>query len=102
MRLEPRAAEVLDALARFKASPDWRREHGRYIPGPEPWLNDESWEVPPEALAPADPVPRDDDSPGFERRAVSEAELDDLLGVGSGGESEFGDQTERGDGTLDR
>jgi hypothetical protein len=37
-------------------SEDWTKEGGRYIPGPEPWLNNQRWEAcpkPARAVGPA-------------------------------------------------
>jgi hypothetical protein len=45
MKLEPIASHVLGALRRCKASQDWLKQGGQYIPGPEPWLNDTPWET---------------------------------------------------------
>ena len=47
-------AVILRALAHQKASPDWRKESGRYVPYPATWLNRGQWtdevtvDVPPE------------------------------------------------------
>jgi hypothetical protein len=35
---------ILAAVARHKASPDWQRNDGRYIPYPASWLNGRRWE----------------------------------------------------------
>ena len=34
---------VLEALSRAKASEQWRRDNGRYIPHPATWLNQGRW-----------------------------------------------------------
>jgi hypothetical protein len=43
--LEPLTETIVSAVNRFTNSPDWRKNDGQFIPGPEPWLNDESWEA---------------------------------------------------------
>ncbi len=46
-RLDPDAelfAEIMAGLERAKASPDWRKEGGRYIPYPARWLDGRGWE----------------------------------------------------------
>ena len=80
-KLEPMADVVVAAVHRFRVSPDWQREGGRFIPGPEPWLNDESWEVPASALSPSGNAANDatllaDGRTPDERLAL----LDDILG----------------------
>ena len=61
--LEPMADVIVSAVKWFTNSPDWRKNDGQFIPGPEPWLNDESWEVPqgtspsPEDFDGTEPVP---------------------------------------------
>ena len=35
---------ILEALALQSASPDWKRENGKYIPHPATWLNARRWE----------------------------------------------------------
>lgn len=50
--LEEISKKVVDAVRLHKVSAEWNRNDGQYIPGPEPWLNDEAWEVPQEALFP--------------------------------------------------
>jgi len=44
----PAVGVVLAALERDKASDDWLRERGRYIPGADQWLLDRQWERLPE------------------------------------------------------
>ena len=36
--------KIMKALKEQKASDQWRRENGRYIPSPVKWLNQERWE----------------------------------------------------------
>jgi len=46
-KLRPSATLVdlmLEALCRQCASPEWRREHGIYIPYPQKWLNEARWD----------------------------------------------------------
>lgn len=50
--LESMSPRIARALECFKASRDWTKDGGQFMPGPEPWLNDESWEVPLSSLAP--------------------------------------------------
>lgn len=50
MNLEEMAEAVVDAVKRFKTSAEWQKENGQYIPRPERWLNEESWEAPAETL----------------------------------------------------
>jgi hypothetical protein len=41
--LEPRADDVIRSLQAWKASWDWTKDDGQYIPGPEPWIEDEKF-----------------------------------------------------------
>jgi DNA-binding MarR family transcriptional regulator len=66
---EKLAAVMLEALEQQKASPDWQREGGRFIPYPARWLSGRRWED-----QAADPMA------GL-THPVSEEELDRLLGV---------------------
>jgi hypothetical protein len=45
--LDGKIDEVLAALAAWKASPDWLKEEGQFIPAPLVWLNNRRWETPP-------------------------------------------------------
>jgi hypothetical protein len=45
--LEPLATQIIASLDRCKASADWLKEGGKYIPGPAPWLNDTPWKTKP-------------------------------------------------------
>lgn len=49
-KLEPLAARVVAALASSKASPDWLKEAGAYIPEPIRWLKKTPWETDPSDL----------------------------------------------------
>jgi hypothetical protein len=40
----PKLEVLLAALERDKASEDWTRQKGRYIPSAERWLTDRQWE----------------------------------------------------------
>lgn len=40
-----KAEEVMVSLEAFKASADWSREGGRFIPAPLVWLNQDRWEA---------------------------------------------------------
>lgn len=42
-RLKPDLDNVLSGLKRWKASEQWRKDGGRYIPHPTTWLNREGW-----------------------------------------------------------
>lgn len=37
-------AEIKDRLEAFKASEDWRKDDGKYIPMPATWINGKRWE----------------------------------------------------------
>jgi len=41
---EPLLADILKAIERQKASDQWKRDGGRYIPNPSTWLNQGRWE----------------------------------------------------------
>lgn len=40
----PALSRILSALHTAKASPDWKKEHGKYIPHPATWLNQGRWD----------------------------------------------------------
>jgi hypothetical protein len=44
-KLEAKADAILAALEWSKASPDWTKQGGAFIPGPHPWLGDTPWET---------------------------------------------------------
>ncbi len=50
LKLESVAEQVIAALRRCKASPDWTKENGQYIPMPHSWLNKTPWETDPTEL----------------------------------------------------
>lgn len=45
-KLETIADTVIAGVERWKASDQWRKANGDYIPGPLPWIRDEAWEAP--------------------------------------------------------
>jgi hypothetical protein len=73
LKLEPIAAQVIGALRRDKASRQWAEQAGRFIPGPEPWLNDTPWETDPAELG--SPAAPEDDPMSGNRKPVT----DDVL-----------------------
>jgi hypothetical protein len=76
--LERVSESVLHALARSKASPDWQRDGGRFVPQPLSWLNDTPWETDDsEATAPDPETAHYRDPPA--------AEIDAVLNSSSGG-----------------
>lgn len=54
--LEDDAQNVVDSLRRSRASPQWARDGGRYIPKPENWLNDTPWTEPAQRRANGHPA----------------------------------------------
>ncbi len=44
-KLEPLADSIVAVLAKCKASPDWTKEDGQFIPFPMTWLNRTPWET---------------------------------------------------------
>ena len=63
-RLEPLTEQVLKSLERCKASLDWKKENGQFIPQPASWLNDTPWETDPGDLVGAAPSDGFDDFRG--------------------------------------
>lgn len=48
-RDRPRIDDLLESIRKAKASPQWAKEGGQYIPHPATWLNRGQWaDVPPE------------------------------------------------------
>ena len=41
--LEDTFPKLMDALAKFKTTPEWKMENGRYIPYPATWIHGERW-----------------------------------------------------------
>lgn len=58
-KLDVSADELISALGAFKASHDWQKERGRFIPAPLVWLRQQRWQAAP-ALT---PVTEDDEHP---------------------------------------
>lgn len=52
--LDAKADAILQALEAFKASWDWRKNDGAYIPMPATWLHQERWDNAPALCAPAE------------------------------------------------
>jgi hypothetical protein len=78
--LETMADRVIAALSRSRASRDWNREAGAYVPMPSTWLNRTPWETDPAEQADGVPVDEDRYSPGFVPRRYTAAELDEMFG----------------------
>jgi hypothetical protein len=78
-RLEPIADQVIASLRRSKASRDWTKEDGAFIPQPLTWLNKTPWETDPGELQPAAPEgangeyrdPTDDELAEYRREVAS-------------------------------
>lgn len=47
-KLDAIADDVIIALEAWKASKDWRKNSGAFIPAPKVWLNGRRWETPPQ------------------------------------------------------
>ncbi len=80
--LEPFADKVIDALERCKASRDWTKSGGQFVPFPQTWLNRTPWETDPADMVerPAEPEP---DDTGFQRTLDGDAVVslcNELLG----------------------
>ncbi len=58
------AGAIVDSVRRFKASADWTKNGGQFIPGPMPWLRSEAWEVPAAAFAGSAPTSEPSDDRG--------------------------------------
>lgn len=43
--LEPQAGRIVEAVRAAKASRDWRKDNGEYVPAPHTWLNEARWEA---------------------------------------------------------
>lgn len=41
--LEDTFPKIMDALAKFKTTPEWKKENGRFIPYPATWIHGERW-----------------------------------------------------------
>lgn len=53
-KLEPIADTVINALQRCKASSDWHKQAGQFIPFPITWLGNTPWETDPAEMTSAD------------------------------------------------
>ena len=38
---------MLDSITLYEQSDEWKRDKGRFIPGPDKWLSDKAWKYPP-------------------------------------------------------
>jgi hypothetical protein len=47
-KLSERADEVIGALEQWKVGDLWNKDGGKFVMGPERWLNERNWETPPE------------------------------------------------------
>ena len=54
----PPINELQAALRAFKASPEWRRDAGKFIPSPESWLTERRWQDAPAYSPPAKAKPK--------------------------------------------
>lgn len=70
--------KILNSLAEHKYSHDWTREHGRFIPHPATFLNQERWEDELATLEP-DPERTPERMEAIDRRLAYEAERGEEL-----------------------
>lgn len=83
LKVDPELLEkIMTGLSRWKASDEWSRDGGRYIPHPASWLNGKRWE---DEVKPKADVPRQAPAPirvmpanNFEQRDYSGVD-DDLM-----------------------
>ena len=83
LKVDPELLEkIMTGLSRWKASDEWSRDGGRYIPHPATWLNGKRWE---DEVKPKADVPRQAPAPirvmpanNFEQRDYSSVD-DDLM-----------------------
>jgi hypothetical protein len=54
----PPKNELQEALRAFKASPEWKREGGKFIPAPETWIMERRWQDAPAYSPKAKPAPK--------------------------------------------
>jgi len=54
----PPESELQAALRAFKASQDWKREGGKFIPAPETWIMERRWQDAPAYSPKAKPAPK--------------------------------------------
>lgn len=70
---EPIAELVMAGLVGWKASNEWAKESGQFIPAPQVWLGNRRWErIPPPS------VPPEPDN-GFHRKAPDVSQFDSLM-----------------------
>lgn len=67
-RLKPGLDVVLAGLKRWKASDQWRKDKGQYIPHPTTWLNREGWN---DAIPGEKPAPSASDMKAAEERLAA-------------------------------
>jgi uncharacterized protein YdaU (DUF1376 family) len=67
----PPKNELQEALRAFKASPEWKREGGKFIPAPETWIMERRWQDAPAYSPKAKPAPKSevDEADAFAWRA---------------------------------
>lgn len=76
---------MMQALGRQKASADWQKDGGQYIPLPTTWLNGERWEdveqveVQPPASGPVVPTQESIDKRNQENAAQLKANHEEML-----------------------
>jgi len=54
----PPKNELQEALRAFKASPEWKREGGKFIPAPETWIMERRWQDAPAYSPKPKPAPK--------------------------------------------
>lgn len=77
--LDEQAGLIMPALRLWKASDEWAREDGQYVPMPSTWLRQERWLTKPTASG-------DDEGPGapaFKRRRITADEAEAMLKGGA-------------------
>lgn len=76
---------MMQALEKQKASADWQKANGQYIPNPSTWLNGERWEdveqveVQPPASGPVVPTAADLERRESERQRQLDENMSELL-----------------------
>jgi hypothetical protein len=93
-KLEEKTDAILGGLGAWKQSEHWVKEDGRYVPGPHPWLNDETW-VCAAAIGAARNAPDAPDPDTFIRAPFTK-DMADLLGVPWPAETADGKPVESG------
>lgn len=74
--LSTAASEIVHSLGAWKASEQWAKDRGQFIPAPIVWLRKRPWEAasPPEAQAVGDVQPRNESAYARAKRQLSERE----------------------------